>query len=55
MKWRTFFLNKDKLSELQMPGFSLFHSEIVEGKSFYIENGNAVHVRWSTRSVPQKN
>ena len=32
MKWKIFFLNIDKLSELRMAGSSLFHSEIVEGK-----------------------
>ena len=32
MKWRIFFLNIDKLSELGMAGSSLFHSETVEGK-----------------------
>ena len=32
MKWRTFFLNIDKRSELQMAGSDLFYSEIAEGK-----------------------
>ena len=35
MKWRIFFLNIDKLSELRIAGSSLFHSETVEGKSFW--------------------
>ena len=30
MKLGIFLLNIDKLSELRMPGSSLFHSEIVE-------------------------
>ena len=37
MKWRIFFLNIDKLSELQMAGSSLFHSEIVEGKKEFLK------------------
>ena len=32
IKWRIFFLNIDKLSELGMAGSSLLHSEILEGK-----------------------
>ena len=31
---KIIFLNIDQLSELRMPGASLFHSEITEGKSF---------------------
>ena len=34
MKWRIFFLNIAKLSEMRKAGSSLFHSEIVERKSF---------------------
>ena len=37
MKWRIFFLNIDKLSELPMAGSSLFHSEIVEGKKEFLK------------------
>ena len=61
MKWRIFFLNIDKLSELWMAGSSLFHSEIVEGKKvfektmFYTENGNAVYISRGMRWVLDRN
>ena len=37
MKWRIFFLNIDKLSELRMAEYSLLHSEIVEGKKEFLK------------------
>ena len=37
MKWRIFFLNINKLSELRMPWSSLFHSNIVEGKKEFLK------------------
>ena len=37
MKWRIFFLNINKLSELRMPGSSFFHSKIVEGKKEFLK------------------
>ena len=37
MKWKIFFLNIDKLSELWMAGSSLFYSEIVEGKKEFLK------------------
>ena len=55
MDQRIFFLNIDKLSELQRPGCGLFHSEIIKGKKkflkklFYVENGNGVYIPWSVR------
>ena len=45
IKWRIFFLNVRKLSELQRLGSNLFHSEIVDGKKefstkcFYLKLG----------------
>ena len=37
MNWRIFFLNIDKLSELQRPGSSLFNSKTVERKKEFLK------------------
>ena len=37
MKWKICFLNIDKFSELQMAGFTLFHSEKVEGEKEFLK------------------
>ena len=37
LKWRIFFLNTDKLSELRKSRSSLFHSEIVEVENEFLK------------------
>ena len=37
IKWRIFFLNKRRLSELRRLGSNSFHSEIADGKNFFLK------------------
>ena len=56
-KSKIFFLNIDKLSELQIAGSSLFHSEIgsvFQIINFQTENGDAAYISWSIRWVSDR-